>query len=156
PARGRLGLRPVRADQHNRRLHLESPSQARSGRRAPAPPHQARGGVCAESIRVTWIRGRRLPLFERLPVRWRLAATTAGLTLFILVVFALVLGQVVGDRIRSDFREELHGAARSLAAETTVQTDSVLGKVVDSPPLRAFALPQDAVIAVLDQYGHPL
>ena len=103
-----------------------------------------------------WIRSRRLPLFERLPVRWRIAATTAGLTLIILVVFALVLGQVVGERIRNDFREELHSAARSLAAETSVQTDSVLGKVVDSPPLRAFALPQDAVITVLDQYGHQL
>jgi signal transduction histidine kinase len=105
---------------------------------------------------VKWIRSRKLPLFERLPVRWRIAITTAGLTLIILVVFALVLGRVVGDRIHDDFRQELRGAARSLAAETTVQTDSVLGKVVDSPPLRAFALPQDAQIAVLDQYGHPL
>ena len=51
----------------------------------------------------------RLPLFERIPVRWRIAITTAGLTLLILVVFALVLGQVVGNRIRSDFRD---GAAQ--------------------------------------------
>ena len=103
-----------------------------------------------------WVRGRGAPLFERIPVRWRIAVTTAGLTLVILVCFALVLGQVVGDRIRSDFREELRGAARSLAAETRVSTDSVLGPVVDSPNLRAFALPEDAVITVLDQYGRPL
>jgi hypothetical protein len=32
----------------------------------------------------------------------------------------------------------------------------VLGSVVDSPNLRAFALPEDAQIKVLDQYGHPL
>jgi signal transduction histidine kinase len=105
---------------------------------------------------VTWIRRTRLPLFERIPVRWRIAITTAGLTLLILVCFALVLGQVVGNRIRSDFREELRGAARSLGAETRVSTDAVLGSVVDSPPLRAFALPEDAQIKVLDQYGHPL
>jgi signal transduction histidine kinase len=106
---------------------------------------------------VSWIRRRRLPGFERLPVRWRIAITTAGLTLLILVCFALVLGQVVGNRVRSDFREELHGAARVLAAETRVSVDPIYGRVVSrSPNLRAFALPQDAVITVLDQYGHPL
>jgi two-component system OmpR family sensor kinase len=99
----------------------------------------------------------RLPLFERIPVRWRIAVTTAGLTLLILVCFALVLGQIVGNRIRGDFREELRGAARSLAAETAVRTDPVYGPVVTkSPDLSAYALPEDAAIAVLDQYGHPL
>jgi two-component system, OmpR family, sensor kinase len=96
------------------------------------------------------------PLFERIPVRWRIAVTTAGLTLLILVCFALVLGQAVGDRIRGDFRHELHSAANVLAAETTVSNDPVLGPVVSSPPLRAFALPDDAVIKVLDQFGKPL
>jgi two-component system OmpR family sensor kinase len=105
---------------------------------------------------VSWVRGRKLPLFERLPVRWRIAVTTAGLTLLILVCFALVLGNVVGNRIRSDFREELRSAARSLAAETSVHLDSVSGFVVDSPNLKAFALPEDAQIKVLDQYGRPI
>jgi two-component system, OmpR family, sensor kinase len=105
---------------------------------------------------VRWVRSKRIPAFERIPVRWRIAITTAGLTLVILVCFALVLGQVVGNRIRSDFRDELHSAARSLAAETRVSTDPVLGPVVDSPPLRAFALPEDAVIAVLDRNGRTL
>jgi two-component system OmpR family sensor kinase len=105
---------------------------------------------------VSWIRTPKLPLFERIPVRWRIAITTAGLTLVILVCFALVLGQVVGNRIRSDFREELRSAARSLAAETRVSNDAVLGEVVSSPPLRAFALPEDAQIKVLDAQGHPL
>ena len=52
---------------------------------------------------MSWIRNAKLPLFERIPVRWRIAITTAGLTLLILVGFALVLGQVVGNRIRNDF-----------------------------------------------------
>jgi two-component system OmpR family sensor kinase len=99
---------------------------------------------------------RRLPLFERIPVRWRIAVTTAGLTLLILVCFGLVLGQVVGNRIHGDFRDELRSAARSLAAETRISNDSVLGPVVDSPNLRAFALPEDAQIRILDQYGRPL
>jgi signal transduction histidine kinase len=99
---------------------------------------------------------RRIPLFERIPVRWRIAITTAGLTLLILVCFALVLGQVVGQRIKSDFREELRSAARSLAAETRVSNDAVLGQVVSSPPLRAFALPEDAQIKVLDEQGRAL
>jgi two-component system, OmpR family, sensor kinase len=106
---------------------------------------------------LTWIRRRRLPLFERIPVRWRIAITTAGLTLLILVCFALVLGQVVGNRIRSDFREELRSAARSLGAETSVSTDPVFGVIVSrAPNLRAFALPEDAQIKVLDQYGRPI
>jgi len=106
---------------------------------------------------VKWANPRRLPLFERIPVRWRIAVTTAGLTLLILVIFALVLGQVVGDRIRSDFRSELHSAGRSLAAETRVSSDPIAGVFVSkSPPLRAFALPEDAVIKILDQAGQPL
>jgi two-component system, OmpR family, sensor kinase len=106
---------------------------------------------------VKWVARRRLPLFERIPVRWRIAVTTAGLTFLILVVFALVLGQVVGHRIRSDFREELRSAASSLAAETRVSNDPVYGTIVrTSPDLKAFALPEDAQIKVLDQYGRPL
>jgi two-component system, OmpR family, sensor kinase len=102
------------------------------------------------------IRRRPLPSFERIPVRWRIAITTAGLTFLILVCFALVLGHVVGDRIRGDFNDELESAASSLAAETTVAEDPVLGPVVSSPRLRDFALPDDAVIKVLDQFGQPL
>jgi two-component system, OmpR family, sensor kinase len=105
---------------------------------------------------VKWANPRRLPLFERIPVRWRIAVTTAGLTFLILVIFALVLGQVVGNRIRSDFRAELNSAARSLAAETRVSSDTFSGLVVSSPPLKAFALPEDAQIKVLDQSGQPL
>jgi signal transduction histidine kinase len=106
---------------------------------------------------VKWASPRRLPLFERIPVRWRIAVTTAGLTLLILVIFALVLGQVVGNRIRSDFRDELRSAGRSLAAETRVSSDASIGVFVSrSPDLRAFALPEDAVIKILDQAGQPL
>ena len=100
---------------------------------------------------------RRIPFFERIPVRWRIAITTAGLTLLILVCFGLVLGQVVGNRIRGDFRDELQSAARSLAAETSLAEDPTYGTLIRSmPDIRAFALPEDAQIRVLDQHGHAL
>jgi two-component system, OmpR family, sensor kinase len=103
---------------------------------------------------VSWVpRPRRPALFDRIPVRWRIAITTAGLTLIILVCFALVLGNVVGNRIRSDFREELRNAARTLAAETRVSADPISGVEADTPNLSAFALPEDAQIKVLDQTG---
>ncbi len=84
-----------------------------------------------------WANPRRLPLFERIPVRWRIAVTTAGLTLLILVVFALVLGQVVGNRIRSDFSDELRSAGRSLAAETRVSSDPIAGRIRQQEPAAA-------------------
>ncbi len=94
---------------------------------------------------------------ERIPVRWRIAITTAGLTLVILVIFALVLGNVVGDRIRSDFNDELRNAAGALAAETQVGRDPLSGKtVVSSPRLDDFAMADDAVITLVDDAGRPL
>ena len=81
-----------------------------------------------------------LDLLERVPVRWRIAITCAGLTLIILVCFALVLGNLVGDRIRDDHEEELQTAASSLAAETRVAQDATLGTVIQSPRLDDFAM----------------
>ena len=48
----------------------------------------------------------------RWPVRWRLAAVSAGLTLVILLAFAFVVGRLVSDRLRDDFSDELRSAAR--------------------------------------------
>ena len=42
-------------------------------------------------------RGRSLLSVRRWPVRWRLAGVSAGLTLLILVVFALVVGQLASN-----------------------------------------------------------
>jgi two-component system, OmpR family, sensor kinase len=94
---------------------------------------------------------------QRIPVRWRIALSTAGLTLLILIGFALVLGNVVGDRIRGDFDEELENAAGALAAETHIASDPVLGRpVISAPHLDDFAMAEDAVIEVIDDSGKPL
>jgi signal transduction histidine kinase len=106
---------------------------------------------------VKWANPRRLPLFERIPVRWRIALTTAGLTLLILVIFALVLGQVVGNRIRSDFRDELLSATRSLAAETQIENDQISGPIITrSPDVHAYATPEGATIKIFDATGHKM
>ena len=99
---------------------------------------------------------RRLPLLERIPVRWRIAGTCAGLTLFILVAFAAVLGNVVGDRIRGDFERDLNSSAETLAAETDVAMDPRLGPVIDSPRLPDSAMADHAVIRIVDETGRPL
>ena len=54
----------------------------------------------------------------RLPVRWRLGLASAGLTLIILVAFAMKSSVgATADRIRGDFNDELStGAAHTMAA----------------------------------------
>jgi two-component system OmpR family sensor kinase len=100
---------------------------------------------------------RRLPLIERIPVRWRIAVTCAGLTLLILVAFAAVLGNVVGHRIRSDFDHQLHNAAGALAAETQVTINPILGQpVIRGPQLDDSAMAEGAVIRVVSPDGTPL
>ena len=96
-------------------------------------------------------------LIEGVPVRWRIAVTCAGLTLLILVVFALVLGNLVGDRIRADFNDELRRAADAIASETTVAFDQSAGQpVIAGPRLTDSAMAEGAVIRVVDEVGRPL
>jgi signal transduction histidine kinase len=102
------------------------------------------------------VRLKRPNWFDRIPVRWRIAVTAAGLTMVILIGFAVVLGQVVGDRIRDDFKSELNDAATRLAADTQVAIDSQGQPIISSPPLRGFAMPHDAVVRVVDGSGRPL
>jgi signal transduction histidine kinase len=49
------------------------------------------------------------------PVRWRIAAASAGLTLFILIAFSGVVGRLVSNRISDDFHDDLETTANELA-----------------------------------------
>ncbi len=98
---------------------------------------------------------RRLAWPERIPVRWRIAATCAGLTFLILVVFAGVLGNLVGDRVRDDFDDELRGGARALASEFQVGMDPIAGPVVSGPNPTDSAM-GESVIRIVDEFGRPL
>src|SRR5919197_3044369 len=87
------------------------------------------------------------------PVRWRLAAASAGLTLAILLIFAAVIGHLATQRIRNDFNQEMHGAVTTLANRVQViQTPS--GLLVKNPELDDFALPNGAAVRIFDTAGH--
>jgi two-component system, OmpR family, sensor kinase len=98
----------------------------------------------------------RLAWPERIPVRWRIAVTCASLTFLILIVFAGVLGNLVGDRVRDDFNDELAGAAGALAAEFDVGMDPSLGPVIDGPRIDDSAMADGAVIRIVDRAGRTL
>lgn len=94
--------------------------------------------------------------FRKWPVRWRLAATSAGLTLVILLLFGAVIGQVASDRIRSDFDREVEAAAQTLAAELRIVDTPTGSYLIEGPGLDDFALPHDASVRVFDSRGSPL
>jgi len=67
----------------------------------------------------------RLPrLLDRLSIRWRLALTSALLTLTILLAFALVVGTLTTRRIRSDFDDDVRATADRVASTVDVYLGS--------------------------------
>ena len=81
-------------------------------------------------------------------MRWRIAGISAGLTLLILLCFALLVGRLATNRLKSDFREELQGTANQLAIE---------GQLGD--PRNFFqdtVMSGDGVVRVVDGAGQPL
>jgi signal transduction histidine kinase len=91
------------------------------------------------------------------PVRWRLAAVSAGLTLAILLVFGGAIGQIATQRIRDDFNNEVRSAAKVLASEYEVvyplfrQPEARKGLQLNS-----FVLPNDASAKIFDVNGNLL
>jgi two-component system, OmpR family, sensor kinase len=89
---------------------------------------------------------------RRWPLRWRLAAVSAILTMAILVVFAVVIGRLAEDRIRDDFDEELQSAASQIATEIEVATAT--GELrVDANDLQQMAMADAAVVRILGPDG---
>ncbi|HEX5761755.1 MAG TPA: ATP-binding protein [Solirubrobacterales bacterium] len=86
-------------------------------------------------------------------VRWRLAVTSAGLTLAILLIFGGVIGSVATDRIRDDFNREIDNAAQTLAAELSIVNTPTGSLLIRGPGLDDFALPHDATVRVFDAEG---
>jgi len=87
------------------------------------------------------------------PVRWRIAAASAGLTLVILLVFAAVIGSVATQRIRDDFNGEMNGAVQTLAAELRIVDTPTGSLLLEGPGLDDFVLPNDASVRVFDTSG---
>jgi two-component system, OmpR family, sensor kinase len=98
----------------------------------------------------------RLPRPSRWPVRWRLAAASAALTLAILLIFAAVIGHLATQRIRDDFNRELKGAVRTLAHEVRITDTATNSLIVRKPDLNSYVLPNDATARIFDANGIPL
>jgi hypothetical protein len=98
-------------------------------------------------------RGRRLRP-RNWPVRWRLAATSASLTLIILLAFGAVIGKVATNRIRDDFNREVRGAAQTLAAELQIAYTPLGTLGFRGPDLDDFVRPDDASVRVYDVNGN--
>ena len=73
-------------------------------------------------------RARRLTDPGSWPVRWRLAIASSGLILAILLVFALVIGHLVSERIRDDFDTEMNDAVRSPRLRGPISTRRSAGR----------------------------
>ncbi len=65
---------------------------------------------------------------KRWPVRWRLAAVSAALTLIILVMFAVVVGRLASNRLQSSFDNELRDNAARLAAQIPIAQNPFTGQ----------------------------
>ena len=68
--------------------------------------------------------------FNRLPIRWRLALTSAGLTFVILTAFALVTGAFTADRLRTDFDNDLRSRAADLKDRIRAAREFPSGRVI--------------------------
>jgi two-component system, OmpR family, sensor kinase len=88
---------------------------------------------------------------RRRPVRTRLALVSGGLTALILIIFAIVVGRLVGDRLMADFRSEVRATATNLGLNIALQT-SPRGSLV-APNLEDIAIADDAVIRIVDSVG---
>jgi len=94
-------------------------------------------------------------VLERFSIRWRLALISAGLTFVILCAFAVVIGQLTDERVRSDFRNETENAATNLADQLSIAI-SATGRVVVNPPLDIYAAPNNAVIRLYNSSKLPI
>ncbi|MGI8461008.1 MAG: ATP-binding protein [Solirubrobacterales bacterium] len=90
------------------------------------------------------------------PLRWRLAAVSAFLTMAILVVFALVIGRLAQAQIRDDFDEELTTAAGQIATEIEFATATGRALRVSSADLEKMAMADAAVVRILGPEGETI
>jgi signal transduction histidine kinase len=87
------------------------------------------------------------------PVRWRIAAVSAGLTLGILVLFGAIVGNLAAQRIRDDFNREMSGAVGSLASQVQIVDTITNTLIIREPDLGDFVSSNDATVRIFDAGG---
>jgi two-component system, OmpR family, sensor kinase len=92
---------------------------------------------------------------RRWPVRWRLAAVSAVLTLVILVVFSAVVGRLTTQKLESDFRDDLRSTAGELAFELQV-SGAAGGSPEVQPNLQGATMANRAHVRVVSDSGDVL
>jgi two-component system OmpR family sensor kinase len=85
---------------------------------------------------------------RRWPVRWRLAGVSAGLTLLILLSFAVIVGRLATDKLKDDFRDELQSNANEIATELQ------LGDPRNA--VKNMVAVGDGVLRIVDAEGDPV
>ncbi len=91
--------------------------------------------------------------FQRLPIRWRLAVTSAGLTFLILLAFAIVIGLFTGRQVRDHFDDDLRATVGDLQGRIRVRPTSEGPKLAVPADTIQAAAAGDAVLRVLDAGG---
>jgi signal transduction histidine kinase len=87
------------------------------------------------------------------PVRWRLAGTSAGLTLAILVLFGAIIGNLAAQRIRADFDREMQQAVATLSSQVQIIDTITNTLIARQPDLGDFVSPNDATARIFDSHG---
>ncbi len=89
------------------------------------------------------------------PVRWRLAAVSAILTLIILVGFAAVVGRLTTHKLESDFRNDLQSTTSRLALGIAASGVPTAGQTLDIPRLSG-VMSSARAVRVVDRTGRPV
>ncbi len=95
---------------------------------------------------------RRLVLaYRRVPIRWRLAGGSAGLTMVILCGFAVIVGVLTTHQIRSDFDDHVRQTANDLRERVVVRPGQQ--PTCQGPDLDTYGSAENASIRVLTLDG---
>jgi two-component system, OmpR family, sensor kinase len=87
------------------------------------------------------------------PVRWRIAAVSAGLTLAILVLFGAIVGNLAAQRVRDDFDREMSGAINTLASQVQIVDTLTNTLIIHEPDLGDFVSSNGATVRIFDANG---